>query len=64
MHDNARRSIYEAKQSVLGRIAGWLARACTPQTASWQTSCAGTPRGGEYFTRIYVAFHAANTAVV
>jgi len=24
----------------------------------------GTPRGGEYFTRIYVAFHAANTLVV
>lgn len=24
----------------------------------------GPPRGGEYFTRIYVAFHAANTLVV
>ena len=58
MYDIVERSIYDGKQSALQLVGARV-------HASWQTSCAPGPQGAaEYFTRIYVAFHAANTAVV
>lgn len=61
MYDNAGRSNYDTKQSTL-----WLvgARLYARNRFLANELRAGTLRGGEYFTRIYVAFHAANTAVV
>lgn len=51
----------QAKQSVF-RV-WWMAQAADRFLAN-ERSAPETPRGGEYFTRIYVAFHAANAAVV